>query len=93
MSSITINATMEVIYYTISVIGSFKIIKDIFTLNEKTTYDISEEDYFGDIELEDEDFDEDGYPKASFYYDKEMYMSNGDYAGMVDQKIIESRKC
>lgn len=92
MSSITINATMEVIYYTISVIGSFKIIKDIFTLNEKTTYDISE-DYFGDVELEDEHFDEDGNPKAPFYYDKEMYMSNGRYADMVDQKIIESRKC
>ena len=42
MSSITINATMEVIYYAVGVIGSIRIVKDLFKPKEKIDISSSE---------------------------------------------------
>ena len=44
MSTITINATMEVLYYTVGVIGSFKILNDLFKPKEKIEVIIEEEE-------------------------------------------------
>ena len=90
MSTITINATMEVLYYAVGVIGSFKILNDLFKPKEKIEIIINEEDYDGDNELEKKHWDEDGFPKATFEYDREMYMSNDSYATMVDKKMVEN---
>tara|TARA_B110000444_G_C18744027_1_gene549377 strand:+ start:757 stop:1089 length:333 start_codon:yes stop_codon:yes gene_type:complete len=89
MTTITLDTTMEVLYYAVGVIGSFKILKGLFKPNEKIEVIIEEEDYFGDSELERKNFDEDGFPIASFYYDNALYEANDSYANMVDRKIYD----
>ena len=82
---------MEVLYYAVGVIGSIKIVKDLFKPKEKIDIIVKEEDYDGDSEKEREKYwDEDGFPIANFYYDKAMYEANDAYANMVDQKILDS---
>ena len=92
MSIITINATMEALYYAVGVIGSIKIVKDLFKPKEKIETIIKEEDYYGDSEEERRNkyWDKDGLPIANFEYDKAMYEANDAYANMVDQKILDS---
>ena len=92
MSTITINATMEVLYYAVGVIGSIKIVKDLFKPKEKINIIVKEEDYDGDSEEKrmKKYWDKDGYPIANFDYDKAMYDGSDAYANMVDQKIFDS---
>ena len=92
MSTITINATMDVIYYTVGVIESIKIIKDLFKPKEKIEFIIPDENYFGDNEEErmKKYWDKNGFPIANFHYDKALYEADDSYANMVDQKIFDS---
>lgn len=92
MSTITINATMEVLYYAISVIGSIKIVKDLFKPAEKIEKIVKEEDYYGDNEKErmKKYRDKDGLPITNFYYDKDMYEANDRYSNMIDKKIFNN---
>lgn len=70
---------MEVLYYAIGIVGSWKILKDLSKPVKKI--EVMEEDYFGDDEL----------PKTDFYYDKDMYMANDKYAKMIDEEIFNSQ--
>lgn len=92
MSTITINATMEVLYYAVGVIGSFKILTDLMEPLDEDIKTPKDEEYFGDNESEyyRKYFDEDGFPIANFDYDKAMYEGNDGYANMVDRKIYDS---
>lgn len=83
---------MEVLYYAVGVIGSIKIVKDLFKPKEKIEDIVKDEDYDGDWEEEIRKryWDEDGYPITNFHYDKAMYEANDGYANMVDQKIFDS---
>ena len=92
MSTITVNATMEVLYYAVGVIGSIKIVKDLFKPKDKIENIVKEEDYDGDSEEErmKKYWDEDGLPIANFEYDKAMYEASDQYANMIDKKIFES---
>lgn len=89
---VMLNTTMEVLYYAVGVIGSIKIMKDLFKPKEKIDIIVKEEDYYADSEEERKKkyWDEDGFPIANFYYDKAMYEGSDKYANMVDQQIFDS---
>jgi len=83
---------MEVLYYTVGVIGSFKILNDLFKPKEKIEVIIEEEEYDGDNEDEHykKYFNADGSPITTFEYDREMYLANDHYASCIDDKIVAS---
>ena len=82
---------MEVLYYTIGIIGSFKIMNDLFKPKEKIEI-ILEEDYYADSEEERRSkyWHKDGSPITTFDYDRQMYLGNDDYASYIDDKIVAS---